>query len=476
VPDYLQGGAMSQTDERAPSELLNPRKAELTERVEWFIVLRWMAVAGILVAVPAGKYILKLENIAEVEILLLATFLLLLNCGYALAARSIHRREMDGEAHDRAIGLFVSIQIVLDLLILTALLHFSGGIQNPFSFYYVFHVVLASILLSRRSAFVVAGLGTSLYSIMLLLEHFGLVSLRPIEPVADSYSTGYVAVSILAIGSTLFFGVYMATSITARLQKKEAELAKALRDVRDLEANKSRFLMLVSHEMKSPIVAVRSILDALYLTSKDCLGQRGAQMLRRASERADSLLTLTKDLLTLARQQTGTADAVAMPVDMLNLTRSCLQLFRTQAEQRGISLREDYPKAPVTVTGDPNSLNMLIDNLVSNAIRYTPAGGQVSVGWRVEERRGVLSVVDTGIGIPEAEMPIIFQDFFRAQNAKKFTASGTGLGLAIAKNIVERAGGAINVSSVEGKGTTFTVTLPIAATPGKATQEPPQGD
>jgi len=454
---------MSEPDERAASETLNPRRVELTERVEWFILLRWLAVAGILLAVPVSRYILGLENVAAVAILLLAGCLLLLNCGYALAARAIHRRTEDGEAHDRAVRLFVSVQIVLDLLILTALLHFAGGIQNPFSFYYVFHVVIASILLKRTSAFAVAGLGTALYSALVLLEHCGLIPFRAIAPMPDPYSTGYVVTSILAVGSTLFFGVYMATSITAQLAKKEEELARALRDVRNLEANRSRFLMLVSHEMKSPIVAVRSILDALYLTSKDCLGRRGAQMLRRASERAESLLSLTKDLLTLANQQrAGTLGRTIQEVDMLDLTRKSAQFFRPQAEQRRISLSENYPDQAILVAGDPAALNMVIDNLLSNAIRYTPEGGQVTVSWKVTAEQGVLSVEDTGIGIPEAEMPIIFQEFFRAQNAKKFTASGTGLGLAITKNIVEETGGTISVRSTEGKGTTFTVTLPLA--------------
>jgi len=451
--------------ERGITEHLLPRSAELTERVAWFIRLRWVAVAGILLAVPAGTRLLGFAEMAAGRILALAACLFALNCAYVLAARLLHNRvRSDGTPDLRTVDLFAKTQIVLDLLILTAILHYSGGVQNPFSFFYIFHVVIASILLSRRSAYAVAALCVALFGSMVLLEELGSLPRYPIAPQTADYSPGYVATVVAATASTLFIAVFMATSIMARLRQKEDELEHAWRAVKQLEATKSRFLRLVSHEMRSPIVAIQSILDAVRVTGGQCLGEKNSEMLTRAGERAESLLHLTKDLLTLSRQQSLEPGHEQLgTVEMLEVTRNCVGLFRAQADERGVVVNEEYPAAAFSVRGDAESLGLVVSNLLSNAIRYTPAGGTVSISWRLDKPFAVLTVADTGIGIPEADMKHVFKEFFRADNARRFTGSGTGLGLAITRNIVERSGGSIVVESRESTGTTFTVTLPVAA-------------
>ena len=452
---------MPEVNERhAVDHLVEPRVAELTERIGWFIMLRWLAVVGILVAVPIGKHLLGFEHLAVNKIRALAACLFLLNCAYLIASRTLRKRAKNGGGLDPAAAtIFASVQIVLDLLILSAILYFACGIRNPFGFYYVFHVVIASILLGRGKAYAVAGLCVAFYSAIALVQYF-----HPSPDHVDGYTLGYAITMVLAVGSTLLIAAFMATSIMGKLRQKEGELERALREVSKLEETKSRFLRLVSHEMKSPIVAIQSILDAVSLTARDQLDPKGAQMLARASERAESLLALTKDLLTHSRQQTPDADfESAENVDMLDLTRKGVQFYKAQADKRQIRLVEEYPEGPFHVKGDPDSLDLVIGNLVSNAIRYTPSGGEVCVVWRIDPPWGVLKVSDTGIGIPESEMPNIFHEFFRAQNAKVFTASGTGLGLAITRNVVEKTGGSISVQSKENQGTTFTVMLPVTA-------------
>lgn len=455
---------MPDGSELIESGRFGPWVSEFTERVEWFIVLRWLAVAGILLAVPAGKYVLGFRDIPAGKLLVLAAILFLLNCSYVLASRAIRKRtRVRGKPDPMAVGVLASIQIVLDLLILTAILHFSGGIHNRFSCYYVFHVVIASILLTRRSAYAVAALCVALYSTMILMEYSRAAKFYPLAGESAVSGPGYIVMSIAALSSTLFIAAYMATSIMVKLRQKEGELENALTEVRELEATKSRFLMLVSHELRSPIVAVQSILDALQVTSKECLEARGTRMLERAGERTEGLLTLTKDLLTLSQQQTaGRKPEHVGKADMLDITRKGLQLHRVRADARGVRLIEEYPDTAFYVSGDPDTLSLIIANLVSNAVRYTPPDGEVRVSWKLEPPVAILTVADTGIGIPESELPSIFREFFRAQNAKSFTASGTGLGLSITKNIVENAGGTISVESKEGRGTAFTVVLPVA--------------
>ena len=443
------------------TDLLLPRGAELTQRVAWFVRLRWLAVAGTVVAVPLGKQVLHFELIAGWRILVLAACLFALNWSYVLILRMLRPRMEGATPRLRTVEIFVKVQVVFDLLILTAMLHYAGGIQNPFSFYYIFHVIIASILLTRRDAYEVAALALALYAGMVLLEHFDLVGFYPLTAAQKKPPNGLMAIAILATGTTLFIAVFMATTIMEHLREKEAELEKAWREVKHLEATKSRFLVLVSHEMRSPIVAIRSIIDAIRVAYKSSLGDKPAEMLERAGERADSLLALTKDLLTLARQESMEGKPMTTEVvDMLELTRKNVELFRSEAEEKSITVLEDYVNTPFGVRSDTESMNLVVSNLVSNAIRYTPTGGTVSISWECTGSRAILKVADTGIGIPEKEMQHIFKEFFRADNAKKFTASGTGMGLAITKHIVERSGGTISVDSQESKGSAFTVTLP----------------
>jgi len=443
------------------TNLLVPRQAELAERVKWFVRLRWLAVIGTLLAVPAGNRFMPYGLPAGGRILLLSGCLFALNVAYMLILHVLDQRQKGAVPSVRAIEILTKVQVVLDLLILTGMLHYAGGMQNPFSFYYIFHVILASILLTRRDAYEVAAVALALYAGMVLLEYYGRIESHTIVPTHDVPSTGYMLTVIVAIGTTLFIAAFMATTIMDRLRQKENELEQALRDVRHLEATKSRFLVLVSHEMRSPIVAIRSILDAIRVAYKPRLGDKPSEMLERAGERADSLLALTKDLLTLARQQSmQDASPSTEIVDMLDLTRKNVELFRTEAGEKQIVLKEEYAGANFGVRGDHDSMNLVISNLVSNAVRYTPSGGEVGISWTLDGPWAVFSVSDTGIGIPEADLQHIFKEFFRAENAKKFTASGTGMGLAITRNIVERCGGTISVQSVESRGTTFTVRLP----------------
>ena len=136
-------------------------------------------------------------------------------------------------------------------------------------------------------------------------------------------------------------------------------------------------------------------------------------------------------------------------------------MYMQQAIEKDIHVAvQSAPDLP-TVMGDKEQLERMVGNLISNAVRYTPDGGSVTVKLAHEEDDLVLTVADTGIGIPEAALPRIFTEFFRADNARKFTNSGSGLGMSITKAIVEQHGGTITVSSQEGEGTAFTVRLPV---------------
>jgi signal transduction histidine kinase len=185
------------------------------------------------------------------------------------------------------------------------------------------------------------------------------------------------------------------------------------------------------------------------------------EMIQRACERTGSLIALINDLLRYSRLEAETGvPAVYQPVSLFDVVRRTVELLSPSAEEKGLHL--EVHLRPVHVLADEEGLTELVTNLVSNAIRYTPNGGRVSVAIEVEGPHAMLKVEDQGIGIKPDDLPHLFEEFFRSESARQFVRHGTGMGLAIVKKLVDSYGGAIDVASEPGRGTTFTVRLPLA--------------
>lgn len=236
-----------------------------------------------------------------------------------------------------------------------------------------------------------------------------------------------------------------------------------LRDVtrmRELDRAKSRFVSLVSHELKAPLGAVQAYLNLL---SAGMLGsaEQQQEILRRSSERIEALLGLVDDLLDLSRIETGRVERRVEPVEVSSLVREVARLLASQAQPRGIGIRDKLPDKLPPVYADRGELERVFTNLLSNAIKYNRDGGTVTLAGAAEGSWVQVSVADTGIGIPAQELPHLFEEFHRVRTPETREIVGTGLGLAIAKRLVEAAHGRIEVASELGKGSTFSVWLPV---------------
>jgi two-component system phosphate regulon sensor histidine kinase PhoR len=233
---------------------------------------------------------------------------------------------------------------------------------------------------------------------------------------------------------------------------------------RRLEVLRRDFVANASHELKTPVAAVRVLAETLLTALPDDpeAGRRFAERIGREAERLDALV---RDLLDLSRVERGTLDVE--PVDLVGLAKEVVGGYADRAEERRIKLRSDL-QPNVAMRGDRAQLGLLLSNLVDNAVRYTPARGTVCVRLDAGESRAVLQVTDTGEGIPESELPRVFERFYRVDKARARQTGGTGLGLAIVRHVAESHGGAVKVDSELGRGTTFTVTLPLAGPPSTA--------
>jgi signal transduction histidine kinase len=246
------------------------------------------------------------------------------------------------------------------------------------------------------------------------------------------------------------------------------ENAQAYRMLEEMDREKSRFVRIATHELRSPIGVTESLLTALAGGYVGDLSPAHLAVVQRAIKRVQALQSLVNDLLDLASGKVEMRASERRRVAVNALAGEVCDRMQARAAAKGLDLTFEAPAEDVEVVADPADIDRLLTNLVGNAVKYTPAGS-VRVTLSREADRATFVVADTGIGIPEESLPKLFQEFYRAGNAKELDEAGTGLGLAIVKDLVDRYGGTIVVAGKEGLGTTFTVTLPVAPAPALST-------
>ncbi len=629
-----------------------PVEEELVGRVAWQIQLRWFAALGVLAATWVASSILNIRlplwPLYTVGLSILvynALFRLYLerrfsypswvkSSGYiysALFRFHLKRLEKEAAATAAIFDRFAKVQTGLDWLAMILLVHFSGGVESPLLLYFIFHLILASILLSPLACYFFATLAALAVGALAVLEYEGLiphVSLGFIT--VPLYQNGLYIASVLFFFTTcLYISVYLATSVTINLRQKDRELLRlqrrlsrayqriqtlydvtrtvsstlnleevlsliaksaaetmqikactirlldesgqlvdtiaayglseqyltkgpidvqksryihetlssgqptiisdtsrddrlqypaetraeginsmlcvplfikgkaegvicvygtepdhfsesdaeflsalasegaiAIENARTYQAleladrAKSDFVQMVTHELRSPLSAVQSMLRILEQGYVGPITSKQQDLIQRSQRRVSFLLALVKDLLDLAAGKMEQLKGERKQVVLNETITKVTELMQTSAEEKGLEWKVEIAEEPLVLTGVEEGLERVFMNLVSNAVKYTPAGGSVAVKAWGENDQIKVEVSDTGIGIPEEALPRIFNEFYRAKNAKAMEMEGTGLGLAIAKDVVEQHGGQISVKSVVGKGSTFDVTLP----------------
>ena len=233
-------------------------------------------------------------------------------------------------------------------------------------------------------------------------------------------------------------------------------------ELRRLERVRQDFVANVSHEFKTPLTAIQGFAETLLAGALDD-PKNNRRFLGIIREHADRLARLTDDLLKLARIEAGKLELDFYPVGVTELVERCAETALLKASRKQIALQIEIPAGLTAVRGDAGLLGEVLQNLLDNAIQYTPEGGRICVTAMLLGREAVISVSDTGIGIPLADQERIFERFYRVDAARSREAGGTGLGLSIARHIVEAHGGRIKVDSEVGVGSTFSFSIPLAA-------------
>lgn len=252
-------------------------------------------------------------------------------------------------------------------------------------------------------------------------------------------------------------------SVEQKVVERTAELKAANERLMELDKIKTEFISVAAHELRTPLTAIKWIVQILHKDAASFKPEH-AEQVNKLNEIINKMVALVGDILNVSRIEEGRFGSNLKNQDILPLLQNILGIVEVNAQAKSVNLVKNIPASLPPLPLDEERLKLALENIIGNAVKYTPASGQVVITASVDAKNFSLVVADTGIGIAPADQKRLFDKFFRANNALKHDTDGTGLGLYIARNIVEAHHGAITFNSEENKGTTFTITLPLTET------------
>jgi signal transduction histidine kinase len=444
---------------RKPNEPIDPGTAQFVSaeslrlRLDWFNKLRWGAALGVLSVVLIAGVGLK----ADIEVrglLLTGLVLLLLNTVYVV-------RSWRFPATNIAIELrLVKVQMVFDLILLTGLLYFSGGIENPLIFLYIVHVIIASLLFKGRQILQIAWLAILLFTFEVFGEYFGFLPHHHL-PIAGevAHDLPFILMTLGSLWLVILFSAYVGALIMRHNRAIKNELIARQAELLDEDRAKTDFFRFVTHEIKSPVNTAQTGVETALDLAGDSLSPTMRDVLERSVNRLEQATDIIKDLADLTRGGVLKEENLRV-VDFNELVTAAVDAQRETADRANLTIKLVLPDPPVTLTTIQPMVETIVANLVNNAIRYNRPEGRVSVRLVDTGKLVRLVVEDEGIGIPTGDQSLVFDEFYRTDQAREKSNLGTGLGLAIVKKFVTELGGTVELDTEEGRGSTFTVVLP----------------
>jgi PAS domain S-box-containing protein len=261
----------------------------------------------------------------------------------------------------------------------------------------------------------------------------------------------------------LRYTVSVSRDVTERMNR-ELEIKAAQERAESANKAKSRFLANMSHELRTPLNAVIGFTDLMRQRTFGPLGnERYEEYATLIYDSGQLLLDLISDMLDMAKIEAGRLELNYERVDVNGTVEDCVRMLRDRAENSGLELTLSLPREPLFLIADKRAVKQILLNLLTNAIKFTPAGGHVGVTVRYGDGLATITVRDTGVGIPSSELPRLGNPFEQVNNDPMLAKGGSGLGLALVRALMEKHGGALTIDSEEGVGTTVRVTFPLVA-------------
>ena len=441
----------------------------IASRNRWFIKLRFIIVAafGIFVIFTQEFFGINFTSEQLWAFALIALSLFILNIGFSYMDNS-------GFVKDSEYGFnqlhFAFNQIIIDLLAIALISYYSGGIESPFYMFFVFHMIIGSLILPGYIVYIICGIIVSYLATFSFLEFYGVVAHHSFgdllqAPLYNNYR--YILIIISAFGIMMIVSVYLANTVARSHYQRSQQLKLALNRLRDAEKIKMKYTMGIVHEIKSPLVGAQSNLDLILNGFTGEISTEARDKMKRARIRTDEAIAIINDILKISKLKlldTLTKEDIDL-VELFNetISKKESQILSMNAKVKIIDDRKDKKNIKL----DRPLFELVVSNLVGNAVKYNSPGGEVRIFLRnIDNDEVEIVVADDGMGIPDEDKGKMFHDFYRANNVRQKGIEGTGLGLSVVKEIIEQHDGEITFNSPsritkEGrKGTEFIITLP----------------
>ena len=434
---------LDNTPNKGSSMKLSP--IVLSNPVEWLIRLRWFACAGVVVIIWMSSSVFEIVA-GPMPLYVVATAMVFYNSLLKLSER---RRGRSQTSFSRNIVL----QMVMDQISLTLLLYFSSLPHNPFIFYFVFHMIIATLLLHGRAPYCLAALASLLVGGVLVLEYLDRIPVYRLRfagaAMAITMDRLYLAGFFLAFSSTLWVTVYFTSAVHRYMHRAQAMVRQ-----KEKMLGIGQLVASIAHQICNPLDGIQNCLSTI---GKSVEGDEHlTHYVRLMTEALDRIERTAKRVQSIARprglrlQGTDVNKAVTTTVELIG-----------QSNEFGVSIVTEFGQIPL-VMGDPYTLQEVIFNLCTNALAAMPNGGTLTIRTYLSEdevsghlQNATIEVTDTGTGIREGIVDKIFEPFFTT----RADAGGTGLGLGLCRMLILEMGGGIEVESEVGKGTTFRIIL-----------------
>ena len=453
------------------SQIESSEFSNLNKVIGWFLTLRWVACGGVLCSLLFMRLIFNYDLTYEVLFPLTGTLLfvnLLFTIYYEIIkGKNLSRREL---------SKFFSVQVYLDYILLFLLSYFTGFLENPICYYFVFHIMLTSFIFSSGIVFIyVGGLLFFLIAVM-VAEYFAVIPHYSLSKTSSSIYYDQMLIRGIGLCTTLIFTAYLNTSIKKRIEEKGKRIEIELDRYKSLDSIKSNFLLQVTHEIRGPIAALKGFHEMILKGITGENNPRTTDTIRKANRRTDNLLTIVDEMIDYAymtaehRINSGTTE-----IRIKDIIDANIDQFSSLAGEKEIEFSSNCAKN-ITLTTSSDLMNIIFSNLISNAIRYSLPKSTVTVNAEKYGDMIHIMVKDEGIGIKSDELENIFEEFYRTRRARELERDGTGLGLPIVQKTVDSLRGKITVYSEEGNGTTFHIYLPLTRNKWTDHHEPRGGN
>lgn len=454
---------------------------EIRKRNRWLILLRYGAVF-MLTALIVG--ILILQNIFPkfyintLPLWIIAGSILIYNILFHLLWHYLSKKrkwylQKKSEFIDRGFHSlhFSLLQICFDLIALLLFIYYTGGVETPLFVFFIFHIIIGSLFLPGE---IIAILVTFVLGISItgsLLELNGIIPHYAISGYLDTplYNNEvYLMFFFVTFAIALYLSVYLANSIAKTLYQRERLLTAAYDELEDAEKSKSRYVQAVVHDLKTPIAATLTYIDMIL---EGNLGEVPRPILRpieRSKIRLSNAIQTINDILHISQVKLESGIQNITKVNLIEIFDEIHKEILFLIENKGIVYSFiTQEEEELNIISDPKLLKLALSNLLSNAYKYTESGGKIQITLNETRENLIISIADTGIGIPENELSKIFNAFYRTSLSKSKGIEGSGLGLSMVNEIVAKFNGKIEVKSPsylsiskERPGTEFIITLP----------------